>query len=205
MDTIIEELLLRSLVSFLLIGAIAGVMTGALLLWRPERLRHISGILNRWISTRQLDGSLERSISIDPWFYRHRYISAVLILLSSLYILYCFVVGMDRDGVAAGIARRFVLPLPVAGGLLDALVLTSILGSLLALFVSIFLLMRPSLLRDFELFANQWVSLRRAMKLVELPRAGIDEYVFRHGRKVGVGIIIGSLYVIVLLTTWISH
>lgn len=205
MNPLVEELLLRSFVIFLLLGSLAGMVAGVLLLWRPDRLRAISGFLNRWISTRHLDSSLERAISVDPWFYRYRRISATLILLASVYILYFFTISLDRTSAIAGIARRFALPSAAAGGLLDALVLSALLGALLAVFVSLFLLLRPSLLRDFEQAANQWISLRRALRPMEIPRQGVDEYVFQHGRRVGVLLIVGSLYVLVLLTTWIGR
>ena len=93
----------------------------------------------------------------------------------------------------------------LVGGLLDALVLSVLLGALLAAFVSLFLLLRPSLLRDFEQASNRWVSLRRVLKPVEVRRDGVDEYMFRHGRGAGILLVLGSLYVLVLLTSWIGH
>lgn len=205
MNPIVEALLLRSAVLFLLVGSLAGLVAGALLLWYPERLRAAGNVLNRWVSTRHLDQSLERSIALDPLFYRYRRTSATLTMLASIYILYFFTVSLDKASAVDGFARSFTLPAAAAGSLLDALVLTALLGALLAIFVSMFLLVRPSLLRDFEQTANQWISLRRALKPVEVPRAGVDEYVFRHGRAAGVMLVVGSLYVLVLLTTLIGH
>ena len=91
------------------------------------------------------------------------------------------------------------------GGLLDALVLCVLLGALFALFVSLFLLRRPSLLKDFEQGANQWISLRRALRPLELPREGVDEYVFKFGPQAGILLVLGSLYTLALLTIWLSH
>jgi hypothetical protein len=90
-------------------------------------------------------------------------------------------------------------------GLLDALVLSALIGALFAAFVGLFLLLRPSMLREFEQGANRWISLRRALKPMEIPRAGVDEYVFLHGRRVGVLLVLGSLYTLVLLTLWLSR
>ena len=61
---------------------------------------------------------------------------------------------------------------------------------------------RPSLLKNFEGKANQWVSLRKALKPLEISRSGVDELAFRHAQQVGVMLIIGSLYTLVLLTIW---
>lgn len=205
MNPIVESLLLRSAVLFLMVGSLAGLVVGAMLLWHPQRLRMVGDILNRWVSTRHLDQALDRSVEIDPFFYRYRRASAGLILLASGYILYSFTIGLDRVNTVIGLSRRFLLPAGLVGGLLNALVLSALLGALFAAFVSLFLLLRPSMLRDFEQASNRWVSMRRALKPMEIQRQGMDEYVFRYARGAGILLMLGSLYVLVLLVTWIGH
>ena len=205
MNPIVESLLLRSFVIFLMVGGMAGLIVGALLVFNPQRIRMAGNLLNRWISTRHLNQTLDRTVALDPWFYRHHRISAGLILPASGYILYAFTAGLDRQNATIEFARRFSLPSSLAGGLLDGLVLSILLGALLAVFVSLFLLLRPSLLRDFEQASNRWVSLRKALKPMEIRREGLDEYVFKHARQIGILLLIGSLYVLALLTTWIGH
>jgi hypothetical protein len=58
---------------------------------------------------------------------------------------------------------------------------------------------RPSLLRGFEETANQWLSLRRAMKPMEIQRDNMDRYVQRYARQVGIFLLLGSLYTLLLL------
>lgn len=205
MNPVIELLLLRSFVIFLMVGSLAGLVVGALLIRNPHRLRAVGNILNRWVSTRHLNQALDRTVELDPWFYRHHRVSAGLILLASGYILYSFTISLDRASAVVEISRRFLVPSVLASGLLDALVLSSLLGAALAAFVSLFLLLRPSLLRDFEQASNRWVSLRRALKPMEVRREGVDEYVFLHARQIGILLMLGSLYVLALLATWIGH
>lgn len=201
----VEFVLLRSAILFLAVGSLAGLVTGAMLFWHSNRLRMAGVILNRWVSTRHLNQALDRTVEIDPWFYRHRRISGGLILLGALYILYTFTVGLDRISVVTQLSGRFGMSSGMVEGFLDALVLSALLGALLAAFVSLFLLMRPSWLKDFEQTSNRWMSLRRALKPMEVRRDGVDEYVFRHGRGAGILLMLGSLYVLALLTTWIGH
>ena len=205
MTPLVQSWLLQSFVIFLIVGSLIGMAAGALLLYRPHLLQKLGEVLNRWVSTRHLDQALERSVSVDPWFYRYRRASGMLTLLGALYILYYFTVKLDREQAIIGLSRHYSLPGSLVGGLLDALVLSSLMGALLALLVSVFLLLRPSLLRDFEQGANQWLSLRRALKPAEIPRAGVDEYVYSHGRQVGILLVLGSLYVLVFLLSWIGH
>jgi len=204
-DPVIESLLLRSAVLFLLTGSLAGLVVGALLLWWPQRLRAVSGILNRWVSTRRVNRILDQLVLFDRRVYRYSRVSAVTLILASGYILYYFTVRLDRSSAIIGLSRRFALPSSLVGGLLDALVLCVLLGALFALFVSLFLLRRPSLLKDFEQSANQWISLRRALRPLELPREGVDEYVFKFGPQAGILLVLGSLYTLALLTIWLAH
>lgn len=205
MHPLIQSWLLQSFVIFLVIGSLAGMVVGVLLLFRPEELQRMGHKLNRWISTRHLDQSMERSINLDPWFYRYRRVGGTLIFLGAVYILYYFTVSMERAGAVGNLSGYFKLPSALIGGLLDALVLSSILGALCAALVGLFLILRPSMLRDFERVANQWVSLRRAMKPVEIRREGMDEYVFRRARQAGILLVLGSFYVLAMLTLWLGH
>lgn len=205
MNQFIQSWLLQFSVIFLVVGSLAGMVVGALLVLRPQSLQRISQLCNRWISTRHLDQSLERSVSLDPWFYRFRRTAGTLTLLGSLYIIYFFTVSMDRAGIMSGLANYFYLPSSLVGALLDATVLSALLGALFAGFISLFLLLRPSMLREFEQGANQWLSLRRALKPMEIPRHDVDEYVFKYGHQAGTLLVVGSLYVLAILLSWVGH
>lgn len=205
MDPVVESILLRSAIIFLSVGSLTGILVGGLLLWDPVRLRAVSAILDRWISTRHLDQSLEISVALDPWFYRHKRVGGVLILLGSCYVTYFLTVSLSKVRATAGLAKHYDLPAAFVGALLDAFVLSALLGVVFAAFVSLFLLLRPSQLRDFEEGANRWVSMRRAMKPMEISRHGLDEAVFNHGRHVGVLLVLGSLYALVFLLSWLGH
>ncbi len=198
--SVIDTLLLRSLLLFLMFGSIAGLLAGAALILRPDWLLRVSKRVNRWVSTRHLDRSLEQSINLDRWFYRYRRVTGTLTLAGAVYIIYFFTAAFDQPGVLAGLSKHYAFPPAFIGWLLDALVLSSLAGAVFALIVSLFLLFRSSMLRGSEHGANQSASLRRALKPLEVVRSGVDKYVFRHVRLVGVLLLFGSLYALVGLT-----
>jgi hypothetical protein len=205
MHPLIQTWFFQSTLVFLVVGSVAGVLVGALLVFSPQRLDVLSRMLNRWISTRNLDKSLERSFSLDPWLYRYRYWTGGTILLGAMFVLFYFIVRLDRAQAIEGLVRHFHYYPSIVGGLLDALVLSAILGGLCAVFVAMCLIFRPSLLRGFEEGANQWLSLRKALKPMEVPRDNLDRYVQRYARQVGFFLLIGSLYTLVLLVYWAVH
>ncbi len=205
MNQFVQSWLLQSLAIFLIVGGFTGMVVGVLLVLRPQSLQRVSQPLNRWISTRHLDQALERGVKFDPWFYRYRPVCCTLTLLGALYIIVFFTVSMDRANAISGLVTFFKQPAPLIAWLLDATVLSALLGALFAAFISLVLLLRPSMLRNFEEGANRWLSLRRGLRPVEIPRPGVDIYVFQHGLQAGIMLILGGLYVLVMLTTWIGH
>ncbi len=199
MNPIITPILWQSLGALLFIGSATGVVMGLLLIFRPTWLQSASKFTNRWVSTRHLDRALERSINVDLYIYRYRLVSGGVLLAGAVFILYFFTVQFDKASAIVIGAQRFHWPAKLIEGLVDALVLGSLVGALSTTFVSLSLLLRPSLLRGSEHYANQWISLRRALKPLEIPRHGIDEMVFRHRQLAGALLILGSLYTMIAL------
>jgi len=202
MNHIIQSWLYQSALIFLVLGSVVGLFLGALLVFSPHRFHFLSALLNRWISTRNLNKALESSYSLDPWLYRYRQVTGTLTLLGALFVLYFFTVKLDRTEAIQGLSRYFHYPQSLVGGLLDALVLSALLGALCAVFVALCLMFRPSLLRSFEGTANQWLSMRKALKPMESPRNDLDCYVERYTRQVGMFLMVGALYTLILLVYW---
>jgi len=201
--SVINKLLFHALLLFLMAGSIAGLFAGAALVLRPVWLLHASRRVNRWIATRQVAGLLEQVVKVDRWFYRHHQISGVLLLAGAIFLIYFFTSRFDKLRVLIGLSRAFAFPLMFTDVLLDAAVFSILLGAVFALIISLFLLLRPSLLRGFEQGANQWISLRRALKPLEISRGGVDEYVFQNVQMAGVLLLFGSLYTLAGLTIWL--
>ena len=197
--------LLRSLAIFLILGSVAGVVAGALLLWRPEWLARLSRQANRWVSTRQMGRNLGQPINIDRWFYRYGRLSGGLLLAGAIYIIYMLMAHFKRAELLANLAKMHLLQPLLLEPLLDTLVLLLLAGALLALLVSLFLIFRPSLLREMELGVNQPVSLRESLKPMEIQRDNLDRLVFRHVQKAGLLLLCGSLYTLVMLAYWLSR
>lgn len=198
--TIVENILLHTFLNFLMLGSVAGLIVGAILIVRPRWLARVHLFTNHWVSTRKFKKSVESTIEFDRFFYRYRRISGGLILLGALYLIYFFSLGVDKASAIAGLANKFHAPPSYVGALFDPFVLIILLGATFAFFVSLFVLFRPSQLREFEKGANKWVSMRKALKPLEIQRSGVDEFAIRHASKVGVALVMGSLYTLVLLT-----
>ena len=199
----IDRFLFHALLLFLMTGGIAGLFSGAMLVLRPEWLLRLSQHVNRWVATRRVTTLLETVVKADRWFYRHHQASGALLLGGSIFLLYFFSASFDKFHILTGLSRVYGLPLIAAEILLDSAVLSILMGAVFALIISLFMLLRPSMLRGFEQGANQWVSLRRAIKPLEISRFSVDGYVFQNVRMAGVLLLFGSLYTLAGLTVWL--
>jgi len=200
-----DAVLIRSLLLFLLLGSVAGLLAGVALLLRPEWLQRISNQSNRWVSTRQMGHSMEKQINVDHWFYRYGHLSGTLLLAGAVYIIYKLTSQISRDEMLVSLAKLKMVPPIWVSPLLDTFILVFLAGAVAAAIVSVFLIFRPSMLREMELGANQSVSMRQSLKPMEVQRGNVDQLVFEHVRLVGVLLLGGSLYALVVLLNWVMR
>lgn len=200
-----DAVLMRSLILFLLVGSVVGLFGGILLLLRPDWMLSMNKFSNRWISTRKMGRSLEKSVNIDHWFYRNSHLSGVVLLTGAIYIVYALTTQVVRADLLASFGRLHLVQPVLLEPLLDTLVLIFLAGALLAMIVSLFLIFRPSMLRDLELVANRSMSLRKSLRPMEVQRGNVDQLVFGNVRVVGVLLLCASLYTLVVLAYWLSR
>ena len=190
------------LLFFMVMASVAGLLGGATLVISPFWLLRVSKRANRWISTRKIDLMLEQVIKMDRWFYRHHRVSGSLLLAGALFLIYFFTVRLDKVSMLNGLPKISIISPALAAALLDATVLSILLGAVFALLVSLFLLSRPSMLRSFEQEANKRISLRRTLRPLAIGRMGVEEYVFQNVRLAGAVLLLASLYILVGVALW---
>jgi hypothetical protein len=193
-----------ALLFLMVAGSVAGLLAGATLVMCPSWLLRTSKRANRWISTRRIDRMLEQVVKVDRWFYRHHRVSGTLLLAGAIFLIYFFTTRFDKLGILVGLSKALLASPSFTEALLDAMVLSILLGAVFALIVSLFLLSRPSMLRGFEQGANKRISLNRALKPLAITRIGVDEYVFQNVQLAGALLLLGSLYILAGATFWLG-
>lgn len=188
---LLELFLLRNLAIFLLICAPFGAAISLLLITKPQLMERFNHIANRWVSSRSLSRVLDRSISIEYWFYRHHRALGAIVMMGSVYIFVFFGIMFDKSYAMHHI--NWKIPTRLMDGLMDALVLSSLTGGVVAFMVGLFLFLRPSLLRGIEEEANQWVSSRRAIKMLDVPHDQVEKIIACHTQRVGWLLLLGNI------------
>ncbi len=198
----IDIILWRALAIFLLLGALMGVAVALLLIFKPQLMARVNRVANRWISMRHLSRWMDHSIRIERWCYRHHRPLGLLVTLGAGYILVYFGWRFDKT-IALHSFSSLVPNQLLLDGLLQALVLFARIGGAVALLAGLFIWLRPSLLRGLEKESNQWVSLRRATKVLDVSHDQVDLFVERHAQRVGWLLLVGSIYLFVAMFLWL--
>ncbi|MDZ4201702.1 MAG: hypothetical protein U1C96_06100 [Gallionella sp.] len=193
----------QALVIFLALGALLGIALGLLLIIRPQWVTALNHVANRWISTRNMNRFLDRSISIEQYFYRHHRVLGVLAVAGAIYVLMHFGLQFDKQPALRGMIGY--LPPHAADSLLDALVLASLTGGAFALWAGLLLGLRPSMLRGLEEGANQWITARRLTRQIDIPRDDVDRLVLAHAPQSGWLLLLGGLALLILLLRLFLH
>lgn len=187
----IDTFLWQGLAIFLLFCTPLGVAVSLLLIVKPKIVERLNRVANFWISARHLSRFLDQSISVEYWFYRHHRMFGAVVMMGSFYVFVYFGILFDKAYALQHLSWKISPRL--LDGLLDALVLSSLTGAVVAFMVGLFLWLRPSLLRGIETEANQWVSSRKALKIIEIPRDQVENFVAHHAQRIGWLLLLGSI------------
>lgn len=193
-NSVIEMMLWRDLAIFLLIFASLGLVLGALLVLRPQAFVALSRFANQWVSLRHVNRLLDKTISIERWFYRHHRVMGIVIMLGAIYFLVYFFWHYDKARLLLYLSPYLATPLLEV--LLDALLVMAKLTGGLAWLAGLIICLRPSLLRGIEKKSNRWLSVRHATKAFDVSRTGVDEWVLQHTRATGYVLLLSSLYLL---------
>lgn len=197
-----DEVLIRSLLLFLMVGSVAGLFIGVAMLLQPEWLQRVSKYANLWISTRKLARPLARSFDLEAWLYRYNRVAGVLLLSAAVYIIYYLTADFDKKIALKSVFHGTGISPLLMDGLLDGMVLFGLVAAVFAVIISLYLCFRPSMMRDFEQLSNKRTSLRQVLKPWESLRNSVDIFVFKNIRLAGVLIITGSFYALVILLSY---
>ena len=195
---VMRDILLRSFLMLLCAGSIAGVLIGAGMLLKPERLAFLNQYFSRWISANKIQEQLDRPRWTERFFYRHHRLVGSILFFGANFVLYVFLFG--------GRTRRIYAAMPSGNWwLMDALKGALIGGSVLAALVGIIVLARPSLLREIEKAGNRWISTEEVAKYLDGRRNSFDRQILHHRRIAGIAMIIGGLYILIVLGPFLSR
>jgi hypothetical protein len=170
---------------------------GLLMLLFPGWVLRTSERVNVWIETSVWFKKLDEQKNFERLFYRHHIIMGTAIVLGSLYSLW-FLWGLQDRGLTLllpAIENRILKEI------VEACFLISLkLGNLLAFFIGLVVVMRPSLLKTVENWSNRWIDTDSTLKTLDSRLDLTEKMTPYQMRLFGFLVVIGSLFI--LSNTW---
>lgn len=195
------SLLLETGTALGLLAAAAGLLIGLWLIIAPAGYARLEERASRTFSLRRALRPLEISRNLDRHIYRHHRTLGLLIIAASCFTLYRLLFLFDPargHSLFAGL-----LPHPqneaLSEALLSALQLALILGHLAALVIGLLLYLRPSALKGLEATSNRWISSREKSRWLDTPYNVTSRLIESHPRRLGLTVLLLSLYLASLL------
>jgi hypothetical protein len=157
----IERVVIPSLVLFVLLGGLAGVLLGAALVWRSAAALRFVARMNRWVSSREALRALEAPRSIAaPSAGMRRALGAFLLFGGAFAVAFLFarLGALSRGSYVPGVDLERWL---VSGVTLATLKWVLIAGSAAAFAVGVLMLFFPARLAALEARMDHWYYARQ--------------------------------------------
>lgn len=206
--TLLERVIVPTLVICLLVGGVASVLFGLALVLRTPQTLVFMRRMNSWVSTRRALKTVEIPRSVGEPSKRGKIGLALFFLVGGAFALYVLLVRLEVPRVAlilgVNLKRWFIASVAV-----QTMKWFLVAGSVLALLVGVLMLFFPGRLTAFEQRMNRWYSTRKLLPPGgEVMKSPLDMLVDLYPRTVGWIIVAASVLVAaamaVLLATKIA-
>jgi hypothetical protein len=197
-EELMWEILVESIKWLSVLGVVLSLLLGILLLTRPELVKQMNTVLNRWYSARKTMKPLEIMRETDDYVYHNNKLIGWVFLIGTLFALYVFLVGFPLEPfwntpLNMGAKEQ------IANVLLWSMKLFFIIFLLIGIFVWVTLIVAPDRLMRTSKRFNRWISTRLMLLPLEQMHFQVDSYVLNHSKIFGVIFIIGSLLLLLAL------
>lgn len=197
---VLVSITIESILYFLVFFSLIALIIGLMLLFVPHRVAEFRSISDRWLTLRKPLKSLEVPRESDPFLYRnHKWVGAIAIILPLITIYLLLYSTAEQLPLTWVTNEELYL---FWQWLFDSAVIFLWISNIFALSVGIVLFFRPSLLKRFEKTANLWFSTRRSMLRLQQRHNHLDELLLNRARWTGIFLVLGSLYILVLILTF---
>ncbi len=196
---LLVEIAIEGVLYSLLLFAIVAFVVGLMLFVAPHQLERLRAISDRWITLRKLLKPLEIPRESDPFLYRHHQWVGAITTLLSLATLYLLLYGITERLPDVSIPdQRYS---PFWQWLYANVILFLWIGSIFTCVAGVTIFFRPSLLKQVEGITNRWISTRQRFRWIDQYWPHLDVLMLSRGRRIGIFLILGSLYILMLIGT----
>lgn len=180
------------LLSLFWLGMLVALL-GILMVLIPGVIIRSSSTLNKWIATDVFFNSIDRPRRSERFFYRYHHAFGGLIIIGAAYCL--FVAFGYVDQVRLIEALPVIFDREVSSWLYSSLYYALIAANFFALVIGCFVLVRPSLIKEFEMRVNRWIGNEDLLRSLDSSHAIPEDRFPGNLRLFGIAVFLGGVFI----------
>lgn len=196
MNTMLSEIFYDASYLFIIVGTFIGLILGLGLIFAPSVTLKLNEKINTRISLREQTKSIETPIRSEPFFYKHSKISGLILIIGSAFVLYTLATFNPYTLIPH--LPKSISP-PAWDWIIQAGQIFFIITCAFILIFGLIVLIRPSMVKNFEQAANHWVSTRKQFSKMSNDINLVNKLVNTYPRAFGGFITIFALIVLFIL------
>ena len=196
MNTLLSEILFDASLLFIISGTLIGLILGLGLIFAPTLTLKFNEKINTRISLREKTKVIETPIKSEVFFYKHSKISGAILVIGSLFVLYTLATFNAYTLIPH--LPKSISPPAWEWIIQSAQIFFFITCSFILIF-GLIVLIRPSLVKNFEQVANHWISTRKGFSKMSTDIDITNKLVNTYPRAFGGFLTIFALIVLFFL------
>lgn len=196
MSTMLSEIFYDASFLFIIIGTFIALFFGLGLIFAPAITLKFNEKINTRISLRKKTKAIETPIKSEPFFYKHSKISGTILVFGSLFVLY--ILATFNAYTLIPHLPKSISP-PTWNWIIQSTQIFFLVSCIFILIFGFIVVIRPSLIKNFEQNANLWVSTRQHLSKMSEDINIANKLVNTYPRTFGSLISLFSLIVLFFL------
>lgn len=183
--TIVDRLVIPTLIAVLLAGGVAGIVLGFALVLRSEATLRFISRMNRWVATKAATEPLDLPRNVEPagGLGQRRPVFGAFLVMGGALAVYFLMTRLDfRVTYVPGVDVKRLYFSAVA---LQTMKWVLVAGGAFALVVGLLMIVSPERLGVFERRLNEWRSPRPLVAADEKMHMPLEPRVAAHPRAAG--------------------
>lgn len=176
---------------------LVSLLVGLVMVVKPQLIDRLNSVASTDFSFRRATRVFDTPNYIERMIYRHHRLTGIFMLATSAYVSFSLlsVLNVNRWLMFfSSNKNNVIVEIALQTGWLFILMI-----SVFAMVISVILFVRPSVLKGFEGWCNQWVSTRQMTRSLGEYDNRVNLMAEKYPRVAGIMIVVASAYAITVL------
>lgn len=199
MTQAVQQLLVPALLWFFFIGGVFSIAVGIGLVCFSSRMFLLFDTMNRWVSFRRVFKPVAIQRDSWPFFERYRRWFALVFIVAGIFSIINLITRIDIHQLSVLAGGGLTLPPAFAEWIFSSMWWFLLIGSVLAIVVSVMLGFFPAAMHKLEQQSGRWYSSRHISKGADAMHTPLDRLTLKYPRALGGVIVITAVVNVIVV------